>query len=451
MSNEKKVNLDSVETSHNDLVVQTPKYEIVGSEPINIMDRVKESPEYNERLQGNDAKKEQGDFVFSAFEMSKTHRNVAKRWQEQCITWDELLQKLTTSDDKNRDKLVEIDKISLQFNDDIGELILHVEDEGEFQLSKWVQSQLAQPSMTGLGYRLLGIGQDSFEKEKIATLFIHRFEKFKLANAGKKRMLRFRNDNEENSIRSILTESYNCISHLFLAEQLRKYCGHKDTLISHFAEDRFENSGGDYCKFNAIIPDSMRVEEDSEYGGMIGLVNGEVGNARLKLLPSILRSICINGCIWGSTSDEKFEISQVHKGKANYNDLEMRIGYNCSKAIPLLPTAVDDLLRTKILTCEIVGQEQQILLSLARKLQLGNEQKRNLLGAHNEEMLLGAFGVVNAFTRFARELGQEQQTEVETFAGGLVESWNNKANAWELVQKNAEKVDMSKELQAIAM
>ena len=412
---------------------------------------VKDSPEYDERLKGNDVKKEQGDFVFSAFEMSKTHRNVAKRWQEQCITWDDLLQKLTISNDKNRDKLVEIDKISLQFDEAIGELVLHVENEGEFKLSKWVQSQLAQPGMTGLGYRLLGIGQDDYEKEQIASLFVHRFENFKIANEGKKRMLRFRHDDGENSIRSILTESYNCISHLFLAEQLRKYCGHKDTLISHFAESKFETSGGDFCKFNAIIPDSMRVEEDSEYGGMIGVVNGEVGNARFKVMPSIFRSICINGCIWGSTSQEKFKISQVHKGQTDLEELGYKIGYNCSRAIPLLPVAGDDLLRTKILSCEIVGQEQQILLSLARKLQLGNEQKRNLLGAHNEEMLSGAFGVINAFTRYAKELGQEQQTEVETFAGGLVESWNSKANAWELVQKNAEKIDMAKELQAIAM
>ena len=165
MSNEKKANWDSVETSNNDLTVQNSKYEIVSSKPVNIMDMVQKSPEYDERLKGNDSKKEQGDFVFSAFEMSKTHKNVAKRWQEQCITWDDLLQKLTISNDKNRDKLVEIDKISLQFDEAIGELVLHVENEGEFKLSKWVQAQLAQPGMTGLGYRLLSIGQDSFEKE----------------------------------------------------------------------------------------------------------------------------------------------------------------------------------------------------------------------------------------------------------------------------------------------
>ncbi len=49
---------------------------------------------------------------------------------------------------------------------------------------------------------------------------------------------------------------------------------------------------------NVLIPDTIRQESDSDYGGMVSIGNSEIRERRITSRPSVFRAICFNGCIW---------------------------------------------------------------------------------------------------------------------------------------------------------
>jgi len=287
---------------------------------------------------------------------SKVISRVSSIWEKQCISWDNLVQQLTLSEDKNDDVHCQLGQLELI--DVAGVLKLQVELSGKdseysglYNFGDQASNQLCGTGMLRLGSRMLTLGENIKEKEHINNLYIQRFTNWR-SGVGSHRQLfvRLRNDQGFQSVRAMLSDTYGNVPHTFLADVVRKEVG-ESALISHFDDRRFGTTGGDFCRYNVLIPDSIRAEEDSQYGGMHSVSNSEVGTGRFLTLPSIFRAICMNGCIWGSRSDKVFVTSRVHKGKINLDDLRIEITTKLQAAIPLLPVGIDNMLNLKSLDC----------------------------------------------------------------------------------------------------
>jgi len=385
-------------------------------------------------------------------EKSKIAGNVALAWEKQCISFDTLMEHLVASEEKNFDTHCQLRDLELV--DVNGCLELEVktnQNGGIYFFGNHASNQLCSPNMLRLGTRMLTLGENEKERENINRLYIERFQAYR-RNVGdhKQLFVRLRNDNGAISVRAMLSDNYTNIPHTFLAETLLGQIG-GDGLVSHFDLERFNETSGDYCRYNVLIPDSMRAEEDSEYGGMQNVANSEVGTARYNMLPSLFRAICMNGCVWGERTDERFAISKVHKGKVNLDDLRDDIICKLQMAIPLIPVAIDRMIGLKALECESTLQLLGWLST--RELNWNKEQRQQLLLASGAEQLgNNAFSVVNALTRYAQQTDtMEHQQAVEETAGSYLEKWASDSGNWERVCNNSQQFDLAKELSTYAI
>lgn len=108
-------------------------------------------------------------------------------------------------------------------------------------------------------------------------------------NADERDQFVFRTYNGD-SLRAVLTDSFAAIDNRWFLELLSQVL--PGGRLSHWRGNADEIFG------NILIPDTIREESDSDYGGMISVTNSEIGTARISELPGLFRSICMNGNIW---------------------------------------------------------------------------------------------------------------------------------------------------------
>ncbi len=129
----------------------------------------------------------------------------------------------------------------------------------------------------------------------------------------------------------MFTQKYREITNAWLVEAFNRLV--PDGLVSHFRGD------GDTITGNILIPDIIRTESDSDYGGGIGFRHSEVGIFRIQVLPFVFRAICCNGCVWGAL--EGTALRKVHLGDdVNEADLFERIKNTVHRQIPLVPELI---------------------------------------------------------------------------------------------------------------
>jgi len=133
------------------------------------------------------------------------------------------------------------------------------------------------------------------------------------------------------SIRAVFTDKYREISNAWLLEAFDRLI--PDGLVSHFRGD------GDTISGNILIPDTVRAESDSDYGGGIGFRHSEVGIFRIAVMPFVYRCICCNGTIWAKLEGKA--LRKVHLGREiNEEDLFRHITECLHAQIPLVPELI---------------------------------------------------------------------------------------------------------------
>lgn len=104
--------------------------------------------------------------------------------------------------------------------------------------------------------------------------------------------------------------------------------------------------GDDYTIYaNVLIPDTLRLESDSEYAALLSLSTSEIGKRPLTQQPSLFRAICMNGCIWGRKQGETLRVRR--QGPVDLAELERLIVENIHGQIPLAVSGLDQLLKTR--------------------------------------------------------------------------------------------------------
>jgi len=382
-----------------------------------------------------------GDFVHNSQTMGTKQgfSHVSERWLTagNVRTIDNAIQYIESQRGKTRDIVLNYSDLRATADND-GFGLIHTKTGERFSLSSSALEQFAERSMIGRTLpRRLQDG-DNQDRETLAIVAQNG-----LRRIGEKSCL-IRTRSTDNSIRAFLSEEYAVIDHVWYLETLAKIV--PGGLVSHFRTP----DGCDSIFFNLLIPDSVRAESDSDYGGMLACGNGETGRSRLRSLPSIFRAICQNGCIWDRVDGVGY-ILQVHRGEIELDTLAEVIRDNLNRQIPLLSSGIDSMMATRSIVAgnldsiPVIGATLQALNVPG----LTRDHAAAIVSAYAEQRTepakTSAFDIIQGITKAAQGFDAFAQETAERAAGSAM-LWT--PDAWDSVFSMARSID-TKQLKRI--
>lgn len=370
-----------------------------------------------------------------AQEKTADFKHVAKVWQKQCITFDE-----------GREKLARQQQQIVDIRGPLKDWKPVVTDKEKFALKYLPTGQEFVPTVTAVK-NMASVGETSVwflndmlnDKEHDGEVTIKRDRRD--AEVVVKVMLAtlFREDAidqekprlfrtwQDGTLRALLSEQYAIVNNQWYMDVLARLI--PGGLLSHWRGD------ADTIFGNVLIPDTIREESDSHYGGMLSIGNSEIGVRRIMSLPSVFRAICMNGCIWEQEKGEA--VNKVHRGEIDFIELEAMIAENLKKQIPLLDSGIVRLLGLKKLKFGGINKVHAIAQFF-----IDNKLPKSLavpfVKAYNEESQTeetnSAFGLQAALTRAGQNLDSETWFKFDQIAGGM---FNLTPDQWEVTMKRA--------------
>lgn len=278
-----------------------------------------------------------GDFVHNSQTMGTAEgfSHVSQNWLKRgnVMTFEECAERIERERGRMRDIVLPYNELKPVADEDGFGLVNRRTGE-RFSLSDSALDQFAERAAIGRTLPRRLTAGDSVDRETLAIVAANGLRRLE------EKTCLIRTRSADNSIRAFLSEEYAPIDHTWFLDVLRSIV--PGGLVSHFQTP----DGHDSIFFNLLIPDSLRAESDSEYGGMLACGNGETGRSRLRSLPSIFRAICQNGCIWDRVDGISY-IMQVHRGEINLAQLAAEIRDNLNRQIPLLGTGIDEMMKTR--------------------------------------------------------------------------------------------------------
>jgi len=236
-------------------------------------------------------------------------------------------------------------------------------------------------------------------------------------------------DAGEGTLRALLSNKYCIINNKWFLNAVREMI--PKGLICHW------KGNADTLFANVLIPDTMREEQDSDFGGMISIGNSEIGLRRISSLPSIFRAICMNGCIWDQKEGKA--VSKVHRGQIDLVELRLKIQENLQAQIPLLNDGIDKLVELRFLKMNDVPIDN-IFAQTAIENSLSKPEVSLIRNGYlTEEQILGeevrtSYGLANAITRAGQELSPERWVQFDMIAGTMFRAGEAR---WESFLKRA--------------
>lgn len=376
------------------------------------------------KLTGNDKMKSEGAWVFTdqGVAKEKGFRNVSRTWLENgTISYEEGLELLEEGRSQTEDIICPVSEMQPTVSDD-GRFVLRSADGRDFEPTEYATSQMG--SWAGCGSWFVGNmmhppvdhkGRPKYQRDRgDAEVLAHVFQNgFRRIEPSKRFLFRTRKDGE---LRAMLSTEYAPVDNRWFIETYSKVL--PGGRLSHWKGDQDTLFG------NILIPDTIRAEDDSDYGGMVSVGNSEIGERKVSSLPSIFRAICQNGCVWGQKTG--FGISVVHRGKLDINALYLEIQANIDRQIPLATTAIDRLLGKR--DCVWSGKSVLPLLAeVASEFGLGRKLADSLLDAYDQEKSAAPetantlFGLVATITRAGQMHDRETWVKLDEVGGILSE------------------------------
>ncbi len=246
---------------------------------------------------------------------------------------------------------------------------------------------------------------------------------------------------KDGTMRAWLSEKYAPVDNMWYMDEIRKIL--PSGRLSHWRGD------ADTIFGNILLPDTIidyGQSDDSDYGGMLSIGNCEIGKRRISQMPSLFRSICMNGCIWGQVKGKK--VSRVHRGNIVLEDLRLQLQENIEAQLPLLPQGIERMLGIRAMGTDGVRMKN-IVAAICKESSLSKKESTEVLTqwVNHERDDRNLFGVVNAVTRAGQVFSNESWVKFDTLGGELVELGENRwksvvARAASFDQKDFEKVFM---------
>lgn len=378
-------------------------------------------------------------------EKTENFKHVAKVWQQQCRTFDEGLE-LTAQDQK---KIADIraplsdweaivtdqDKLGIRHKPSTSVYVpteKAVKDMAVIgQTSEWFLSDMMADKKKGPeGEEKLVYRRDRRDAEVLARVL--NVTLFAVDRTDQKKIRLFRTWTD-GTLRAVLSEQYAIVNNMWFLEVLRELI--PGGLLSHWRGD------ADTIFGNVLIPDTIREESDSHYGGMLSVGNSEIGLRRIMSLPSVFRAICMNGCIWHQEKGEA--VSKVHRGAIDFEGLKADIAKNLQAQIPLLSKGIDKVLGTRALKFGEVPT-LNVVAQFFNDFDLPKSKSPKFFANFNTELGIlqnearTAFGLQSALTRLGQELDNDDWVKYDQIAGKVA---NLTGDRWSGMLQRAKTLD----------
>ena len=385
------------------------------------------------------AAKTEGSFVRSlqgqtgvGFEKN-TH--VHKDWYATTMSYDDAMEGLQRSAEEREDFLAPVKDIKAIVNDG-GEFAFTVQDR-EFVPTDWALQQFSirskVPSSTVI--QKLRSQEDADDQDSDVMAYLANNSLRRLDQDKVYRMRTY----TDGTCRAFVTDKYAPIDNRWYLDQLRDNL--PEGRLSHWRGDEDTIFG------NILLPDTIidyGQSDDSDYGGMLSIGNCEIGKRRISQVPSLFRSICLNGCIWGQCKGK--EIKKRHIGEIDLQELSYAIYENIEAQLPLLDAGVRKLLALRELEVE-EAKMQQVFATVAMDHKLTKKEVSEVFRQWGqfEREDRNLFGVVNAVTRAGQTLDNMSWVRFDQIGGQLLDTsesrWAGILNrAASLQDKDLEKV-----------
>ena len=300
-------------------------------------------------------------------------------------------------------------------------------------LSTWAMSAMVEPitakKPNGTVYTVKGGERGRADFEVLRDYIkVHVFNPDRV-DQNRPRLFRTWTDG---TLRAVLSDQYIIVNNRWYLDALAEMI--PGGVLSHWKGDADEMYG------NVLIPDTIREESDSDFGGMLSVGNSEIGTRRISSRPSVFRAICMNGCIWNQ--EEGKALNRIHKGRdVNFAELKDAIRRNLEEQIPLLPQGIERVLGLRAFgqgdtpTTNMMGQAS-IEFSLSKE-QVASVWKNyvkeiDLLGKQDGKT---AFGFMGAFTRAGQEFDNPTWVRFDEI-GGNIANWDR--NEWDKFRSRAD-------------
>lgn len=385
---------------------------------------IKGSFEEPKKLEGTAETLAAGTFVLQGQQLATEEgfRNVSKIWYNKTVSFEDGMEALEKGRALTEDINARVSEMVPAVND-AGTLVFrHLPSSRDFIPTEHAWGQIGLWSTVGTTYLNMILtnptdykGREKFARDRqdMETLAIVLRNGFRRADEKKNFLWRTRKDG---TLRAMLTDRFAIVDNRWYLEKLKEML--PGGRLSHWRGD------SDTIFGNVLIPDTIRADEDSEYGGMLSIGNSEIGERRLSSLPSIFRAICMNGCIWGQVKG-KDGINQVHRGRIDLPWLEKEIRSNLDKQIPLLPTGIDKLLGLRNYGWD-GDSVKPVFAAVANLYKLQKREAAGLLMGYAEEIRetpaweKTGFSFVNAVTRAGQKMDNKAWVNFDTIGGEMV-------------------------------
>jgi hypothetical protein len=375
------------------------------------------------------ADKNEGSFVRTLQGETGTgfekNTHVHKDWYATTIDYDEALDQAQRAVDEREDILAPVKDVQGSVNVD-GNFVFKVGDR-EFQPTDHAIEQFSirvkVPSSSVM--RELR-NQDDYDAQDADVMTYLANNALRRLDQEKVYRLRTYTDG---TCRAFVTDKYAPIDNRWYLETLQEFL--PEGRLSHWKGDEDTIFG------NVLLPDTIidyGTDDDSDYGGMISIGNCEIGKRRISQVPSLFRSICLNGCIWGQVSGK--QIKRRHIGTIDLDALKLEIGQNIEHQLPLLPNGITKFLAMRELENGDVSMKN-IIAAICKDERLGKKEAVVVLDqfAQFENQERNLFGVVNAITRAGQKFDNTTWVKFDELGGNLMET---DASRWAAILKRAD-------------
>jgi len=265
---------------------------------------------------------------------------------------------------------------------------------------------------------------------------------FQPDRVDQKKVRLFRTYENDNTMRAMLSKDYTVVNNSWVLETVSKFV--PGGRLSHWKGDVDTMFG------NILIPDTIREDKDSDYGGMVSVGNSEIGTRRLTSLPSVFRAICMNGCIWDQELGKGVDITHRRKdGKLDLTKLAENIKANLEAQIPLIDSGIRLVLAKKELGFDNVPP-LNVVAAVIQKYRIGKKLAKGIVQAYGvEEPIVGnsAFTVMQALTRYGQTRNALVWYNLDVTAGYIAKL---DKNAWSKIVRAAAALE-DKDLEKIGV
>ncbi len=380
-------------------------------------------------LTGNDETLADGAHVWAqGVAADEGFKNVSRRWYEQTTDYDAGFEHLESERGAREDITFDRDNVQFALNG-ADNFVVKIGGR-EFIPTSWAARQLSKWYKVPETLTNHFIDGDADDVNLLCDVFDNANRKLKGVDdeeGGKN--LKFRTYSD-GTLRAVLSEQYSIVDNRWYLEVLKE-------LIPGGRLSHFNRSDADTIYGNILIPDTIREEQDSDYGGMVSIGNCEIGKRKVSQYPSIYRAICLNGCIWGKTAG--MEYTKRHRGIV-LDELRAMIITNINRQIPLMGVGVDKLLATR--TLPITSAVYAMFAAIVNEHNLNKNVANSAVTqweAQGKEKT--CFGIIDAITRGGQEHDETLWIATDEVAGKIMAGG---ASMWEKLNATASSLSEDK-------